>query len=242
MWAEHEGRVLGLLKERRTAVSCEGADDKSRRAFQGLVAALRSFERMGVIGDLKETAESETGNRYVVMVRWHILVDAESPGFNHTQWRTIVLRRFYADHDNDLITADATDFAGLISQERLDTICGHLAEKERLDWTGILSGGGVGRITAAGIDEIEGRPKESVLTNFSIGNVSAQTVQIGNDNALNVQSVSFQLQSLIQAIENHEGSAEEKTEAKSRLKSFLAHPLTAAVLGAAIPGILALLD
>ncbi len=79
------------------------------------------------------------------------------------------------------------------------------------------------------------------MTNFSIGSVSAQNVQIGNDNALNVQSVSFHLQSLIQAIDNHEGSVEEKAEAKSRLKSFLAHPLTASVLGGAIPGILALL-
>lgn len=241
MWAEHEGRVLGLLKERRTAVSCDQADDKSRRAFQGLVSALRSFERMDVIRSLKETAESESGNRYVVMVQWRIVVDAESPGFNHTQWRTIVLRRFYCDHGSALITADATDFAGLITQDRLDTICSHLAEKQWLDWTAILSGGGVGRITATGIDEIEGRPKESALTNFSIGSVSAQNIQIGNDNALNAQSVSLHLQSLIQAIDNHEGSAEEKAEAKSRLKSFLEHPLTASALGAVIPGILALL-
>jgi hypothetical protein len=66
------------------------------------------------------------------------------------------------------------------------------------------------------------------VTNISISNSHA--FQIGDHN---VQQIVSSLQYLISTIEKS-GSPAEQAEAKGRLKKFLEHPLTSAVLGAGV--------
>ena len=65
-------------------------------------------------------------------------------------------------------------------------------------------------------------------TNINIHN--SQGIQVGDHNVQHVQSV---IESLINAINDGEGTDEEKAEAKSRLQAFLGHPLVTSTLGAA---------
>lgn len=79
--------------------------------------------------------------------------------------------------------------------------------------------------------QIQPRPS-SVVNNVSINNSSG--FQVGNNN---LQSVQLAFNQLLQAIESHPGSPEQKLEAKSRLKTFLEHPLVIAVLGGVSGGL-----
>ncbi len=73
-------------------------------------------------------------------------------------------------------------------------------------------------------------------------NITHQTIHIQSAIAVNVGDHGVQhsraaVRLLLDQIESSTGSAEEKAEAKSRLQSFLAHPLVAAVVsGAASAG------
>jgi hypothetical protein len=81
------------------------------------------------------------------------------------------------------------------------------------------------------IQQIHSRPS-SVVNNVNISNSSG--FQVGNHN---LQSFQVALNQLLQAIESHPGSNEQKEEAKSRLEKFLAHPLVVAVLGGVSGGL-----
>lgn len=59
-------------------------------------------------------------------------------------------------------------------------------------------------------------------------------IQVGDHNVVNIQNA---LNELVQRIESANATAEEKTEAKSRLSAFLAHPLVGSVLGGIAGGI-----
>lgn len=78
--------------------------------------------------------------------------------------------------------------------------------------------------------------KAPPVTNISISN--SQGFQIGDHNT---QSIVDSFKRVIDCIEHSPGTAEEKAEAKSRLRSFLEHPLTAAVVGGAVGGLTGLL-
>lgn len=72
-------------------------------------------------------------------------------------------------------------------------------------------------------------PKHTTVTiNHSTG------VQVGDNNVINIQNA---LNELVQRIENAQASPIEKAEAKSRLSSFLAHPLVGSVLGGIAGGL-----
>lgn len=74
------------------------------------------------------------------------------------------------------------------------------------------------------------------VTNISISN--SQGFQVGDHNT---QSIVASFKDVIDRIERGAGTAEEKKEAKSRLKAFLEHPLTSAVIGGAVGGLTGLL-
>ena len=95
--------------------------------------------------------------------------------------------------------------------------------------------GGQARITAFGVDVVEGTAKSpiSVLImpsqTFNISNSS--NFQAGNENS---QVINAGVVALIQAIDASSKPAEVKAEAKSKLRVFLEHPLVSAVAGGAI--------
>jgi hypothetical protein len=68
--------------------------------------------------------------------------------------------------------------------------------------------------------------------------INATNVQVGNHNT---QHITANLQTLISTINNSDCSPEQKSDAKSKLRTFLESPLMAAVLGGAVQGLLALL-
>lgn len=66
------------------------------------------------------------------------------------------------------------------------------------------------------------------VQNFHINN--AQSIQIGD---FNTQNVVNSFEALVKKIDSSTATQEEKAEAKSLLRKFLAHPLVVSVLGAA---------
>lgn len=76
------------------------------------------------------------------------------------------------------------------------------------------------------------QPAMARSTTVHINNSSG--VQVGDHNVVNIQNA---LNELIQRIDVASASPEQKSEAKSLLANFLAHPLVCSVLGAVAGGI-----
>jgi hypothetical protein len=147
--------------------------------------------------------------------------------------RGIILKKFYERRREGNIIPKPEDFDPPILFEDLYRICEQLGDHDLLSWRNEGSPGelsfGFGKISAYGVDVIENNEKPPIginLTNISV--VHSQGVQIGDSN---VQSISNAFDQVISQIENLKVSDEEKKEAKSKLKSFLEHPLTISVLG-----------
>jgi hypothetical protein len=69
----------------------------------------------------------------------------------------------------------------------------------------------------------------------SISIINSQGIQIGDHNT---QTIVESFKDVITRIDNGPGTPEEKKEAKSKLKAFLEHPLTSAIVGTALSGLL----
>jgi hypothetical protein len=78
--------------------------------------------------------------------------------------------------------------------------------------------------------------EKSRVTNISIHN--SHGIQVGDHNTQNFVTA---LQQIIEQIEKSGGTPEEKSEAKSRLRKFLEHPLTTSIAGGAAGGLTELL-
>lgn len=86
--------------------------------------------------------------------------------------------------------------------------------------------------------QIKYRKGESPTMHKPTQNISitgAHSVQIGD---FNTQNIVNSFNALVQKIDTSSASAEEKKEAKSRLKDLLEHPLVVAIVGAAAGSIL----
>jgi hypothetical protein len=157
-----------------------------------------------------------------------------------SELRGIVLKRFYdrrIENSDSLIVLTEADFQGRFSFQELQRTCQQLDEKQLIDkWRPNMRGVGpqvgVGRITAYGIDVVEGtaKPPLSVTLDQSshISVTSSQNVQIGNHN---VQQFKGYIEQIIHAIDNYPSDEKQKAEAKSLLKKFLEHPLVTAIAG-----------
>ena len=120
--------------------------------------------------------------------------------------------------------------------DELARISSQLAEHGLIEWKPTqLRGhaiGGFGKITAFGVDVIEGTARAPITITFKHGHTvnvnNSSNVQIGDDNSI---SSLLKIKELNTAIDHSEFSAQEKAEAKSLLSKFLEHPVTAAILG-----------
>jgi hypothetical protein len=153
------------------------------------------------------------------------------------QLRGIVLRKYYEKRREGDIQWTTGDFdeqswpAG-----ELFRICDQLAEHRLIHWTRIPlqegRSGGVGQISAYGIDVVEGHVKPPIAITFdqsrNISVASSSNVQIGDSN---IQVVTIQFERLIAAIDHASVSDVQKQEAKSLLKRFLEHPLVTSIVG-----------
>jgi hypothetical protein len=95
--------------------------------------------------------------------------------------------------------------------------------------------GGTARITAHGVDVMEGNIQSPVAIHVSKNqtiNISGSSgFQVGDHNS---QSIKVGIEALLQQIDASTASAEEKTEAKSFVRKLLEHPLVSAIVGGAI--------
>lgn len=157
-----------------------------------------------------------------------------------TELRGIVLQKFYDNRRIDFFRPEPKHFEPTLDGVDIFRICEQLKDHQLLNLTVYrpIDGVGtvIGRISAHGVDVIEGEATPEIKVHFvqhnTTNNISSSTGVIVGDN--NQQNVTQHVEGLIRAIEASDGTPEEKAEAKSRLKSFLEHPLLAAVVGGAL--------
>lgn len=158
-----------------------------------------------------------------------------------TELRAIVLNWYYEKRRDVMVMPDAHAFNPPLLGRDLYAICGQLGENGLLNWKQVL---GIGKITAAGIDAVESQGASSALPmSFQAGpqftfNGQAN-VQVGNQNT---QSIVQTFETMIERIDSSAATPEDKAEAKSRLASFLSHPLVISVAGGVAQGLVSKLS
>jgi hypothetical protein len=159
-----------------------------------------------------------------------------------SELRGIILQKFYEERHHltalqlsDVIAIDPNE-----SAMRLANICEQLDEHRLLEWQSMKSQvdvqGGIGRITARGVDVIEGTvspPISITLHDHSISIRSSSNVQVGSSNT---QNINIQIDRLIAAVDHSTASDQEKAEAKSLLRAIAENPLVQSVLGLLLGG------
>lgn len=154
-----------------------------------------------------------------------------------TEIRGLLLSKYYERRRDGMVSFEPSDFGGQITREDILHVSSQLGEHGLIHWrpleslnTGLIAG--MGKISASGIDVVEGESTSPIaihLSDQSVNISGSVGVTVGNNNQ---QTISVQLQELVEAIDKGSGSDEEKREAKSRLQAFLAHPLVSALVGA----------
>jgi hypothetical protein len=149
--------------------------------------------------------------------------------------RGLLLEKYYQRRKERLIGLVPTDFDGKLSEQDILTTAGQLADHGLIHWRpnrghgGI--GGGMGTITAAGVDVIENKvpaPIEIRLPRDRSLQVSAASaVMAANETK---QSVGAAIARLAQAIDEADASAADKRSALSLLRAFQEHPLLCSIV------------
>jgi hypothetical protein len=105
--------------------------------------------------------------------------------------RAIVLQKFYGERRRVIKIWGANDVPSNMDAVDFYDICGQLAEHGLISWDPIRSGfqiaGGNGKITARGIDIIEGTAKSPITITFdqrTITITDSDNVQVGDNNSL----------------------------------------------------------
>jgi hypothetical protein len=154
--------------------------------------------------------------------------------------RGLILRKYYDKRREGWFQWSDEDFKDLPDTVEFDAVdlfrvCDQLGEHGLIEWNGVqgVGGqtiGGAGKISAYGVDVIEGHAKSPISVIFDqshhVSVTESSNVQIGD---ANIQDVSVHLEKLVAAINDSSASPAEKEEAKSLLKKFLEHPLVISV-------------
>ncbi len=156
-----------------------------------------------------------------------------------TELRGIILRCYYEKRREAMFTPKVGDFQVQVALEDICAISGQLGEHGLITWKSIRSFGGVsfglGKITALGIDVVEGVVvpdiKVEFVQNKSINITGSSNVIVGDHNK---QNIANHITEIARAIEASQATPEQKAEAKSLLRTFVEHPLITSVAGGAI--------
>jgi hypothetical protein len=155
-----------------------------------------------------------------------------------TELRGLILRKYYDLRGEDLFQWTDEHFKDLpqpwgFDAKDLFRICDQLAEEKLIEWHPALDNmgrtiGGLGKISAYGVDVIEGEKAPPISITFDhsqhVSVLNSTGVQIGDSN---VQGVS--IDKIIIAIDRSNAVEAQKEEAKSLLKKFLEHPLVVSI-------------
>jgi hypothetical protein len=86
--------------------------------------------------------------------------------------RTEVLRFLYENRIESGFIRFPTGELNQIDPRQLDMLCRHLGEHGLIEWHGFISGGGQARITAYGVDVIEGAENPPIAMQVFVGESS----------------------------------------------------------------------
>lgn len=157
--------------------------------------------------------------------------------------RAIALQRFYAERRRNSKIWNESDVPAGVDPIDFFDVCGQLAQHDLIDWKPIMDmftvKSGQGKITASGVDVVEGTVKSPIAITFdhrSITITGSNNVQVGDNNSF---SSLLNLEKITAAIENSQFSVAEKTEAKNLLTVFLKHPLVTSIAGGVAGGLAA---
>ena len=136
--------------------------------------------------------------------------------------RGLMLEKYYQRRRERLIGLVPSDFDGQLSEHDILTIAGQLADHGLIHWRPGHgqggSAGGLGTITATGIDAVEGKAVAPLEIRFS---------QPGHRPAAAAgrESVAGALERLARAIDDSAASSADKRSASALLGAFRQHPL-----------------
>lgn len=109
--------------------------------------------------------------------------------------RAIVLEKFYQERRKVSKIWGEAGLPQSMSPDDFFDICSQLAEHGLISWKPMRDGlhikGGVGKITASGIDVIEGKAKAPIAIVFDqriISITDSDNVQVGNSNSLSASA------------------------------------------------------
>lgn len=158
--------------------------------------------------------------------------------------RGIVLEQFYRRrHEDERCGLDEIVVgAGLPGElQRVGNVCEQLSQYNLIEWNAIkgVSGSiaGMGRITATGVDVIEGTARAPIsltVHDHSVSVSGSSNFQIGNSNS---QAFNTTIEKLVSAIDHSSASIGEKSEAKSLLQKLADNKLIIAALGTLLSGL-----
>jgi hypothetical protein len=144
--------------------------------------------------------------------------------------RGLLLEKYYQRRKERLIGLAPSDFDGGLNEHDILIIAGQLADHGLIHWRANRGhggvGGGMGTITAAGVDAVEGRSLAPVEIRFSRERnlqqpLSPQAAAPEHSR----QSVAVAIERLARAIEDADASAANKRAATLLLRAFQEHPL-----------------
>ena len=156
-----------------------------------------------------------------------------------TQLRGILLDVFYKRRRENWFVPEVAEVGAQVNEQDILQVCSQLGQHGLIEWKSLASfdniSAGMGKITAFGIDVVEGEATPDIKIEF----VQNQTVNISNSSNVvvgnnNTQTIKNTVRDLVSVIESSSASLADKTEAKSLLRKFLEHPLLAAVASGAI--------
>ena len=155
-----------------------------------------------------------------------------------TQLRGIILAKYYQRRRGPLFTPKPEDFDPPIKLEDILAISDQLGQHRLIEWKAIKNFRGIsiglGKISAFGIDVVEGEATPDIKVEFVQNNINvsgSSNVVVGDHNQT---TITQHIAELARVIDNSSGTPEQKAEAKGLLRKLVEHPLVASVAGGAI--------
>jgi len=142
----------------------------------------------------------------------------------------MLLETYYRRRKERLIGLMPSDFDGKVNEHEIQSIAGQLADHGLIHWRANRGqggvGGGMGTITAAGVDVVEGRAAAPLVMQLrqDRGRSSA-AASATLPAAHSCPSVAVAIDQLLRAIEDSAASAADKAAATLLLHAFRDHPL-----------------
>jgi hypothetical protein len=155
-----------------------------------------------------------------------------------TQLRGVILAKYYERRRGQIFTPKPEDFDPPIAIEDILAISDQLGQHGLIEWKVLKTVGisaGFGKISAFGIDVVEGEATADIKVEFvqnkTINVSGSSNVVVGDHNQM---SVTQHIAELARVIDNSGGTPEQKAEAKGLLLRLVEHPLVASIAGGAV--------